>query len=405
MSTAVTNDGTGLPVYPGVRDSRCPFDLPPEYEAWRLGDGLQRVRMWNGRTAWVVSRYEDVKKILADPRFSADPARYPQLSPAGMPPVPAFPRMDDPGHARLRLMLTKDFTVKRTEAMRPRIREIVDRFLEQMIAEGSPADLVQAYALPIPSLVISLLLGVPYEDHEYFQQNSLVINQAQATPEEKTAASASLFGFLMELVARKEREPGDDLLSRLYAERVVTGELKREELAMNGMILLFAGHETTANMISLGTLTLLEHPEQAARIRETDDPKVVAGAVEELLRYLAIAQDMIWRAATEDLTIGGQEIKEGDILTVNLPAANRDPAFLPDTGDVFDIGRSVRGHIAFGHGIHQCLGQNLARVELMEALPALLRRLPDLRLAVPLEDVKFRHDMSAFGVHELPVTW
>ncbi|MBP2328379.1 cytochrome P450 [Kibdelosporangium banguiense] len=194
-------------------------------------------------------------------------------------------------------------------------------------------------------------------------------------------------------------EPVDDA-----AERVATGELTVPEVAMNGMVLLFAGHETTANMIGLATLALLENPGKAARIRDTDDPAVVGSAVEELLRYLSIAQDMILRVAAEDLTIGGQLVRAGDLLTVNLPAANRDPAFL-DQADDFDVDRNTRGHLAFGYGVHQCLGQNLARAELQIALPALLRRLPNLRLAIPLEEVRFRHDMSAYGVHELPVMW
>ncbi|MBB5779287.1 cytochrome P450 [Nonomuraea jabiensis] len=230
------------------------------------------------------------------------------------------------------------------------------------------------------------------------------MNRADASPQEKGEASGALFAYLLGLVERKEREPGDDLISRLLTERVATGQLSREEAAMNGMILLFARHETTANMIGLGTLALLQNPDQAARIRDTDDPAVVANAVEELLRYLSIAQDMIVRVATEDLTIGGHLIRAGEAVTVNLPDANRDTVFL-DQPDTVDLARNTRGHLAFGYGVHQCLGQNLARVELQVALPALLRRLPGLRLAVPLEEVKFRHDKSAYGVHELPVAW
>ncbi|MEV4364287.1 cytochrome P450 [Nonomuraea sp. NPDC004186] len=400
--TTDTHDNSGLPVFPGIRSQRCPLDPPAEYAGWRQADGLQHVRMWNGHTAWVVTRYEDVRAVLSDPRLSADAQRYPSVLPHTQ--VPAFPRMDDPDHARLRRMLTADFTVKRVEAMRPQIHEMAERFIDEMIGKGQPADLVREYALPLPSLVISLLLGVPYDDHEFFQQHSATMNHADASPQDKAQASGALFGYLLGLVEQKEREPGDDLISRLLTERVATGELSREEAAMNGMILLFAGHETTANMIGLGTLALLQHPDQAARIRDTDDPAVVANAVEELLRYLSIAQDMIVRVATEDLTVGGQLVRAGEAVTVNLPAANRDTAFL-DQPDTVDLGRNTRGHLAFGYGIHQCLGQNLARVELQVALPALLRRLPGLRLAVPLEDVKFRHDMSAYGVHELPVAW
>jgi cytochrome P450 len=393
------------PVYPGVRAQRCPLDPPPEYADWRAADGLQRATLWNGATAWVVSRYDDVRAVLADSRISADARRYPELNPGAQNGQPhSFPRMDDPDHARLRRMLTGEFTVRRVAAMRPHIETLVEHFLDEMIDKGRPADLVRDFALPTPSLVISMLLGVPYADHEFFQRHSATINHANASPEEKAAAGKALFGYLAGLVQRKQAEPGDDLISRLLADRVATGQLSQPEVAMNGMILLFAGHETTANMIGLATLALLRHPEQAARIRDTDDPAVIANAVEELLRYLSIAQDMILRVASEDLTIGGQAVRAGDLLTINLPAANRDPVFL-DQPDIFSFDRTVRGHMAFGHGIHQCLGQSLARAELQVALPALLRRLPTLRLAIPFEDVKFRHDMSAYGVHELPVTW
>lgn len=406
MSTSTgTDDSVGLPSFPGTRSPRCPFDPPAEYTQWRLGEGLQRVRTSHGKTAWVVSRFEDVKVVLSDPRISADARRHPVLTASqdtSLP--PAFPRMDDPDHARIRRMLTGEFTVKRMEAMRPRIRDLASRILAEMVAEGQqPTDLVRAYALPVPSLAISLLLGVEYENHKFFQKHSATLTRLDTSQEERTAARQELFGYFVNLVKHKEREPGDDLISRLLAERVATGELSHQDVAMNAQILLHAGHETTANMISLGTLALLRSPDQAARVRDTDDPKVIAGAVEELLRYLTIAQDMLWRVATEDLTIGGQLVRAGDMLTINLPAANRDARF--QDPDALDIGRNSRSHVAFGHGIHQCLGQSLARVELQEALPALLRGLPDLRLAVPLEQVKFRHDMATFGVHELPVTW
>ncbi|MBP2324442.1 cytochrome P450 [Kibdelosporangium banguiense] len=397
-------DTAGLPAFPGTRSQRCPFDPPTQYTQWREAGGLQRVRLWNGHTAWAVSRSEDVKQVLTDPRISADIRRDEHLAPQMQNQPPTFPRMDDPEHARLRRMLTGDFTVKRMQALRPQIENVVNDCLDAMIAKGQPADLVQEYALPVPSLVISLLLGVPYADHEFFQQRSAVMNYAHATPQEKATANKELFGYLMGLVEQKEREPGEDLLSRLLAERVATGELDRAGAAMNGLILLFAGHETTANMIGLSTVTLLRNPEQAARIRDTDDPTVVANAVEELLRYLSIAQDMIFRVATEDIVIGGQLVRAGDALTVSLPAANRDTALFDDP-DTLDFDRKTLGHLAFGHGVHQCLGQNLARAELQIALPALFRRLPELRLAIPFEEVKFRHDMSAYGVHELTIAW
>ncbi|MET9819088.1 cytochrome P450 [Streptomyces sp. NPDC006355] len=405
MSTSTpTDDQTGLPDFPGKRAVGCPFDPPQEYADWRAAEGLQRA-VTHGDTVWVVSRYADIRAALSDPRLSADDRRpgFPAASEAGDVPQ-GFPRMDDPEHARLRMMLTRDFTIKRVERMRPDVQKMADDFIDQMIAKGQSADLVRDYALPIPSLVISLMLGVPYSDHEFFQKHSSTLNDANSTEQEKLASKGALFRYLMELVGRKEREPGDDLISRLIAERVATGELTREQVAMNGLIILFAGHETTSNMIALSALALLEHPDQAARLRDTDDPAVVANAIEELLRYLTTPQDHVWRIATEDLTLGGQLIRAGEGISINLPAGNRDAAFI-DRPDVLDVDRNARGHVAFGYGVHQCLGQPLARVELQVALPTLLRRLPGLRLAVPLEELRFRHDMVTYGLHELPVTW
>ncbi|WP_329309966.1 cytochrome P450 [Streptomyces sp. NBC_01262] len=404
MSTVTdANQAAGLPAFPGDRSARCPFDPPADYAKWRGAEGLQQA-VWNGHTVWVVSRFEDIKAAMTDPRISADVVGRLQGEARGEGAPPIFPRMDDPEHARLRRMLTKDFTVKRVQAMRPHIQEMVDDFLDRMIDKGRPADIVRDFALPVPSLVISLLLGVPYGDHEFFQQHTSVMMSLHRPQEERNAASMALFGYLRDLVARKEREPGDDLISRLLCEHVANGEIDRDTVAMNGHILLNAGHETTANMIALSTLFLLRNPDDLARIRDTDDPAVVAGAVEELLRHLTIVHSLVARVAVEDVTIGGQPIKAGEGLIVNLPAGNRDPAFLPDP-DLFDIGRSARGHVAFGHGTHQCIGQTLARAELEIALPTLLRQLPNLQLAVPFEELRFRGDMSIYGVHELPVTW
>jgi cytochrome P450 len=315
-----------------------------------------------------------------------------------------LPRMDDPEHAVLRRMLTKDFTVRRVNALRPEIEKSANEFIDTMVAGGGPADLVQAYALPVPSLVISLLLGVPYSDHQFFQDITGVLMSRTASEQETRQAQGKIFGYLYELVARKESEPDDALISRLIREYLPTGELARETIAMNSFILLNAGHETTANMIGLGTLALLENPDTLARVRDTEDPRVISSAVEELLRYLTIVHSLVARVAKEDIEIGGTLVRAGEGLIMNLPAANRDPAFLNDP-DTLDIDRNSRGHMAFGHGVHQCLGQTLARAELEIALPTLLRRLPNLRLAVPIEQIRFRGDMSIYGVHELPVAW
>jgi cytochrome P450 len=301
-------------------------------------------------------------------------------------------------------MLTKDFTVKRIASMKPQIQDLVDAFLDQMISKGAPADLVRDFALPVPSMVISLLLGVPYEDHEFFQHHSEIMLDMEASDEEHGNATMALFGYLYELIERMESEPGEGLLSRVVQEHVATGNLSREALCANAVLLLEAGHETTASMIGLSTLYLLQNPDQLAQVRDTEDPVVIAKAVDELLRYLTIVTSLVDRIATEDVEIGGQLIRAGEGLIINLPSGNRDSAFLDDP-DTFDIDRDNRAHVAFGYGTHQCIGQILARAELEIALPALLRRIPNLRLAVPLEELNLRSDMGVFGVHALPVTW
>lgn len=408
--TEATTDpaAPATPAFPLERSGRCPFDPPGEYQSWQQAPGLQQVRLWDGSRAWAVTRHEDVRAALRDTRVSAD-ALHPGLPSlaAGRKMTPdevTFVRMDDPQHAEQRRMLTRTFTVKQAEAMRPRVQEVVDDALDQMIRDGQPADLVTGFALPVPSRIIAVLLGVPYEDHDFFQASSKTLLDLSATVEQVQAAKDALATYLHDLVGRKEREPADDLLSQLATERIASGELTRQQVVNIARTLLIAGHETTASMISLGTLTLLQHPDQLVRVRDTDDPRTVANAVEELLRYQTIAENAIVRVAREDITIGGQLVHAGEGLLFCLPVANRDEGFLDDP-DSFSIDHQPRGHVAFGYGIHQCLAQNLARVELQVALPTLLRRLPGLRLAVPFEEVEFHRKRVTFGTTRLPVAW
>ncbi len=359
--------------------------------------------MYHGRPAWVVSRYQDIRAALVDPRLSADtiPEYLRQKNTDNTPVM--FARVDDPEHHRLRRMLTGDFTFRRCEAMRPQIRELVDHHLDEMIRNGAPADLVRDFALPVPSLVIALLLGVPSEDLASFQQYTAVGLDTRASDDEKAQAGAAMFGYLLELVARKEQDPADDLISRLVADYVVTGQLNRETAAFSGMTLLVAGHETSANMISLGTVALLEHPEVFKLLGDTDDHAVVANIVEELMRYLSIVHSQVDRVATEDFELGGQLIHAGDMVLMNIPAGNWDADFV-DNPESFDVERNTRGHLGFGYGVHQCIGANLARVEMQSALTTLARRLPGLRLAVAPDDLKFK-EADIYGMKELPVSW
>jgi cytochrome P450 len=395
-----------VPEFPMARASKCPFDPPPGLYAQREQGPLTRVRLWDGSTPWLVTGYAEQRAVLADPRVSADlshpgyPATVP-LPPGGV--KRSFIGMDDPEHARLRRMVTAPFAIKRIEAMRPAVQKIVDDLIDTMLTGPNPTNLVEAFALPVPSLVISELLGVPYEDHQFFQDTSKTVINRTATAEQRQAGHQALHAYLDDLVGEKLASPGDDLLSGL-AERIKAGELTRQEAARMGALMLLAGHETTANMIALGTLTLLEHPDQLALLRDSDDPKLVASTVEELLRYLNIVHNGRLRVATEDIEVAGQTVRAGEGLIMVNEMGNRDPEVFTDP-DRVDIQRDARRHVAFGFGVHQCLGQPLARMELQVVYGTLYRRIPTLKLATELDQVPFKHDGMVYGVHELPVTW
>jgi cytochrome P450 len=401
--TAIVEGESQLPVIPRPRSTVYPLAPPPEFTEWRES-GLRQA-LWQGRPTWIVSRYEDIRSSLVDPRLSADTIN-PRLRAAGatgeLPVI--FARIDDPEHNRLRRMMTRDFTFRRAEAMRPQIQELVDRFLDTMIENGPPADLVRDFALPVPSSVISLLLGVPYSDAEFFQHHSTVGLDSRSSEDEKAAAIGAMFGYMVQLVERKEREPGDDLITRLLTDYVATGQLSRETAAMNAMILLQAGHETTASMIALGTIALLENPDTLTLLGQTDDTAVGGDIVEELMRYLTIVHSQVDRVATEDVYVGGQLVPEGDFLLMNLPAGNWDPEFV-EQPERFDATRNPRGHLGFGYGVHQCIGQNLARVEMQVAFSTLARRLPGLALAVDPDQLRFAGNKEIYNIEELPVTW
>ncbi|MFG1609532.1 cytochrome P450 [Actinoplanes sp. NPDC049265] len=347
-------------------------------------------------TFWMITRYADVREVLSSPHLSnrMDPNEAALNRPG------VLPALDPPDHTRVRRMLTREFTVKRMNALRPRVEEIVDRFLGDMVAAGPPTDLMQAFALPVPSLVICELLGVPYEENAYFQQLSVRLLDPEVTGAANAENSRRLTSFMADLVARHRKTPGDDILSSLIRE--YGAEVSDDELIGMGTILLLAGHETTANTIGLGILLLSQHPEQLALVR--DDPGVLRTAVEEILRYLSIVNTGVPKRVTKDIMVAGQLIPAGDLLMVSLPSANRDESVLP-AANVFDVTRSPGAHVAFGHGIHQCLGQQLARMELAVALPALLKRLPNLRPAVAESELPFRSESAVNGLHQFPVTW
>ncbi|HWC84052.1 MAG TPA: cytochrome P450 [Pseudonocardiaceae bacterium] len=393
------------------RGAEHPFDPPAARQRLRAESPVARVDLLNGAQAWMITGYAQARAVLADTRYSSDTVRRTsamqltsQQATAAKPGERAdgmFIFMDPPEHTRLRRLLTSQFTVRRMQALEERVREIAVEHIEAMRGAGSPADLVPAFALPLPSLVICELLGVAYADRAEFQERSAIALNLTKSDAERFAASAGLRDFMRELVAVKRATPDDMLLSGLIHDDI-TPPLTDAELVDIGITLLGAGHETTANMLALSTFALLENPEQLAAVRA--EPELLSTGVEELLRYLSIVHTGPTRIASEDMELDGVSIAEGDTVVLSVPNANRDAEHWADP-ERLDLARPRSPHLAFGHGVHQCLGQQLARVELRIGLAELFTRLPGLRLAAPAEEIPLRTDMVIFGVHSLPVAW
>ncbi|CAN5667463.1 cytochrome P450 [soil metagenome] len=399
-----------LPTYPMARSAGCPFAPPTDLLTLSLEKPLRRVRIWNGSTPWLVTGYDEARALFADPRVSVDDRwpNFPHWNEAMLAMVTTRERSvvtaDGDEHTKFRRMQSKPFTYRRIEALRPKIQQITDEHIDAMLCGPRPVDLIDALALPVPSLVISQLLGVPYEDAPKFQEHAKVGLARYASADNAREGAIGMLKSLARLIETKMDEPAEDALSDL-AEHVKAGDLTVREAAQAANGLLIAGHETTANMIGLGVLTLLEHPEELAALRNTDDPKVVANAVEELLRYLSIIHNGQRRVAAEDIEISGETIRAGEGIVIDLVPANWDPKVFNAPAD-FDVHRANAGqNIAFGHGRHSCVGQTLGRVELQIVFSTLFRRIPTLRLATSIDQIEFKNDRLAYGVYELPVAW
>lgn len=384
---------------PTERQAGCPFDPPAELLDARRHGPISRCTHPGGRPGWLITGYDLVRSVLADPRFSSRKELM-NVVDFELPPAPPgeFLLMDDPQHRRYRQPLAGKFTVRRMRLLTERIEQITADCLDAMEKAGPPTDLVTAFAKPIPTIVICELLGVPYEDRGSFQEQIDTFMGGATSDEELIAAYTATQEYLAQLVAAKRANPTDDVLSEL-----TDSDLTDEELKGISLILLAAGFDTTANMLSLGTFALLQNPAQLAALRA--DPALTDGAVEELLRYLSVAKTFM-RTALEDVEVGGQMIEAGTTVVLSYNTANRDPERFTDP-HVLDLSRQdTGGHLAFSHGIHQCLGQQLARVEMRVGFRALLDRFPTLRLAVPAEEVALRPETAdIYGVKSLPVTW
>ncbi|GAB2912347.1 cytochrome P450 [Streptomyces mayteni] len=398
------NQQARLPAYPLSRNS-CPLSPPQQYGLWRETERFKRVTLVNGSDYLLVTRHEDACAVLTDPRFSPDRSHVPEEVKYDDGPMrTAFILMDDPEHAHFRRMLTRDFMVRRSEEVRGAIRELVAGHFERLMARTErPVDFVAEYALPLPALFLSLLLGVPPVDRDSFVSLSTTFVSQRSSPDEIRNAGSELRVHLEELAAVKSRDPGDDTMSRLIAEFESTGHLTRDDVVNMCALLMLAGHESMTSMIAMSVFTLLREPEQLAAVHAAG-PEALGTTVEELLRYLTVGHNGVFRVANVDVDLGGHVIRAGQGVVVNLAVANRDRRVFHEPDDV-DPHRDARRHLAFGWGMHRCLGSTLARVQLQEALLPALHRLPGLRLAVPADEVPFYYNVTAYGISELPVEW
>lgn len=381
------------------------FDPPSVFATLREERPLARMVYPDGHVGWIVSSYELVREVLSDPRFShsCEIGHFPvthqgQVIPTH-PLIPGmFIHMDPPEHTRYRKLLTGEFTARRANKLKSHAEAVAAEQIEVMREHGAPADLVTTFAKPLVLRMLSEIVGLPYEERDRYVHAVTLLHDSDADPAEAAAAYEEAAEFFNEVIDRRRKQPQDDLISGLVAD----GQLNTEELRNIVTLLLFAGYETTESALAVGVFALLHHTDQLAVLRA--DPAKLDPAIEELLRYLSVNQYHTYRTALEDIKLDGELIKKGDTVTVSLPAANRDPAKFACPATL-DIDRETSGHVAFGFGIHQCLGQNLARVELRAGFSALLQAFPDLRLAVAVDEVPLRLQGSVFGVKTLPVSW
>ena len=393
---------------------RAFIDDPYPAYAWLRGHApVHRTRLPNGVEAYLVTRHEDVKAVLADPRLSKNAAEsFPGWKP-GRTGIPGEHRsgvaahllnLDPPDHTRLRRLVAKAFTPRRIADFEPAVRRIADRLLDACEAaaaeSGAAVDLIRGYACPLPVAVILEMLGVPEEDQAIFHEWAFGVVDRGGARGGVARSVRRIRGYLREIIHKKRLNPGDDLLTALVRASDHGEQLSEDEAAAMAFILLFAGFETTINLIGNGTLALLTHPVQRARLAA--DPGLLDAAVEELLRYDGPVEFATWRFTTEPISVGGVPIPAGEPVLAVLAAADRDPARFADP-DELDLGRTPNGHLALGHGIHFCIGAPLARLEGRIGFERLLARFPDLALAVPPDALRRHSGLIMRGLYELPV--
>jgi cytochrome P450 len=391
-------------IYPDGLPDRLEPD--PLFAKLREQEPMIRVQLPYGEPGWLATRYEDVKTVLGDPRFSRaaatgrdEPRMRPHLSPPG-----TILNLDPPEHSRLRKLVMKAFTVRRIEQLRPRVQQVADELVTTMLATGSPSDLVAGFALPLPITVICELLGVPFEDRGDFRLwSDAFLSTTKYTPDEVAEYAVLMREYMARLIAQRREAPEDDLLSALVIARDEHDRLSEDELLSLGQAILIAGHETTASQIPNFVYVLLNHPEQLAALRA--DPALVPKAVEELMRFVPLGVGLgIPRYATEDVEMGGVTVRAGEPVMAATASANRDDAVYGCPARL-DLVRDEASHVGFGYGAHHCLGAPLARMELQVALGTLLRRLPGLRVEDEDSDIDWKAGLSTRGPERMMVTW
>ncbi|QFZ22561.1 cytochrome P450 family protein [Saccharothrix syringae] len=384
---------------------------PHAYHArLREQEPVKQIVLPRGTKAWMVTRYEEGRQVLADPRFAKNFERFPDLMERNhvgdaernefdQSLVQHMLNMDPPDHTRLRKLVTKAFTARRVEQLRPRVQEITDELLDR-VADGGEVDLIEALAFPLPITVICEMLDVPLDERDDFRKwsNTLVVGGANV--ERIQEAGMSMAAYLSRLVEHKRANPGDDFFSALVHTSEDGDALNHTELISMAFLLLVAGHETTVNLIASGVYSLLRHPDQLEKLRA--DRSLLPGAVEEFLRYEGPINQATFRFTTEDVPLGDVVIPKDSLVLVSLLSGNRDEDKFPDA-DRFDITRPAGGHLAFGHGIHYCLGAPLARLEGEIAVGTLLDRF-DVELAAEPETLRWRESTLVHGLHSLPIS-
>ncbi|MGW4497941.1 cytochrome P450 [Micromonospora sp. NPDC004336] len=394
-----------------TRPQRYPFSEPdrlnldPRYARLRRDEPLTRIRMPFGEPAWLATRHADVRTVLGDPRFSRaasvgrdEPRNSARQQDTGI------LSMDPPEHTRLRRLVAKAFTARRVEALRPRTRKAADELVDAMLAAGPPADLVEHLATPLPIRVICDLLGVPVTDQDRFHTwSEAIVSTTSLSPEVAQQYIDNLFAYMGELIARRRREPTDDLLGAMVRARDADDRLAEDEVVRLAAGLLAAGHETTVTQIPNFVYVLLTHPDEWDRLRA--EPALVPGAVEELMRFVPLgASSAFARYALEDVELGGVLVRAGEPVVVSIPSANRDGTVFAEP-DRLDLTRQANPHLGFGHGVHHCIGAQLARMELQVVLETLIDRTPGLRLAVPEAELTWKSGLLVRGLVAMPVSW